>query len=552
MFIVRNALRNIGRSKGRNVLIGIIVLVIAISSCVALSIRQAASKAEKTGLETLKITGQITVNREALFQNTQSGSSKDSGGENIRSKLSAIQNPTLEELKTYAGAASVSGFYYTVSSTVNAGADTLEPVSTSESSSNSDSGSDTSSADSGRRDGPGGAEGSGGGGREIPGGMGTQGDFTLMAYSGEEAMTGFADSTSKITDGTMIDLTASDNACLITDELAALNNLAVGDIVTVANPNKEEETYTLTIAGIYNNATSGSTGRTMRFSTADDPANQIILSTGSLNAMAASSESAAETSTDEDTGVTSTTALRTQTSGTYVFKDTASYEAFPAEAKALGLPDEYTVTSTDVTGYEQSLIPLKNLSRFAGVFLLVVLLIGGIILVVLNIFNVHERKYEVGVLTAIGMKKGKVALQFIAEIFAVTIVSILIGTGIGAAVSLPVANSLLASQITAQESQSTQREQNFGRGGQTGGGEAAPENTAGGGAGQGGGVSPGNFFGRAGSSVVSYVSSVQSATNLTVVLELLGIGVLLTLLSSLVAVVFILRYEPLKILTSRT
>jgi putative ABC transport system ATP-binding protein len=55
MYIIKNALRCIGRSKGRNVLIGIIALVIAISACIGLSIRQAAESAldllESVGLD---------------------------------------------------------------------------------------------------------------------------------------------------------------------------------------------------------------------------------------------------------------------------------------------------------------------------------------------------------------------------------------------------------------------------------------------------------------------------------------------------------------------
>ena len=43
MYILKNALKNISRSLGRNVLIGIIVIVIAASSCVALSIRKSAA-----------------------------------------------------------------------------------------------------------------------------------------------------------------------------------------------------------------------------------------------------------------------------------------------------------------------------------------------------------------------------------------------------------------------------------------------------------------------------------------------------------------------------
>ena len=47
MYIIKNALRCIGRARGRNILIGIIALVIAISACIGLSIRQASESAKE-------------------------------------------------------------------------------------------------------------------------------------------------------------------------------------------------------------------------------------------------------------------------------------------------------------------------------------------------------------------------------------------------------------------------------------------------------------------------------------------------------------------------
>ena len=38
MYIIKNALRCVSRAKGRNVLIGIIALIIAVSACLGLSI----------------------------------------------------------------------------------------------------------------------------------------------------------------------------------------------------------------------------------------------------------------------------------------------------------------------------------------------------------------------------------------------------------------------------------------------------------------------------------------------------------------------------------
>ena len=68
MYIFKNAWKSITRSPGRNIIIGVIVMAIAVSGSIALSIRRAASKAEQEGLEALNITAQITVDRQKMMQ----------------------------------------------------------------------------------------------------------------------------------------------------------------------------------------------------------------------------------------------------------------------------------------------------------------------------------------------------------------------------------------------------------------------------------------------------------------------------------------------------
>lgn len=528
MYIVKNALRNLLRSKGRNILIGLIVLVIAVASCLALSIRQAAVTARESGLENLAVTAQISLDRQAMMQKFQQG-----GGD----MKDAFQNMTalsLEEMQTYAKSQYVKDFTYTLTTSLNAG-EGLEAVDTSGSSDSGDNAQDQQ---------PPNLPDGGMGGRFPLEGMGAQGDFTLVGYSSHSAMTAFVAGTCQVTDGEVFDEAAAEPVCLISDELATLNGLQVGDTLALVNPNDETETVTLTIAGLYHNSAAGAEqgGMMKGFSAASDPANQVYLSYPALKAITDASAAAAVTSTDEETGVTSTTALRAQTAGVYSFADTAAYEAFQADARAMGLSEDYAVTSTDVEAYEQSLLPLQNLSKFAVWFLLVVLLIGGVILIVFHIFNIRERKYEIGVLTAIGMRKSRVALQFLTELFVVTFAFLLLGTAIGGAASVPVTNALLASQISAQETQQSNQQQNFGRpgdmGGGTGGAPAAPPSGGGG------------FFGM-GRQMVNYLSDVSSATDWVVVLQLLGIGLALTLLSACVAVAAVMRYEPLKILSER-
>ncbi|HPS36011.1 MAG TPA: hypothetical protein PK854_12195, partial [Oscillospiraceae bacterium] len=103
------------------------------------------------------------------------------------------------------------------------------------------------------------------------------------------------------------------------------------------------------------------------------------------------------------------------------------------------------------------------------------------------------------------------------------------------------------SQITAQTTQTQNVQNNFGRGGQMpGNGGQIPGN-------MGGNFGNfGDFMRNAGTNVVDYVSSINASIDMTVIAQLLGIGILLTLAASGAAIISIIRYEPLKILTSRT
>ena len=48
-----------------------------------------------------------------------------------------------------------------------------------------------------------------------------------------------------------------------------------------------------------------------------------------------------------------------------------------------------------------------------------------------------------------------------------------------------------------------------------------------------------------------YIAEVNSAMNLTVVFQMIGVGLLLTVIAGAASVLFIMRYDPLKILANR-
>ncbi len=538
MYIIKNALRCIGRSKARNALIGIIVLVIAVSACIGLSIRQASQSAKEETLSGMTVTATISFDRQSMMSDMRPG---ENGGFDRDEFVNMMDNSsalTLDDYQKYAEAKSVQDFYYSATAYFN-GTDDFEAVTTD---------TDETSSEDSFGGGMGGGFGGFGGGMMGRGDI-NNGDFTVIGYSSEAAMTEFIDGIASVTEGTVFEEGTSSYDCIISQELAAYNGTEVGDTVILSNPNSEEETYTLTVVGIY---TDSSANEGFQMMPGSDPANEIYMSYAALNGITEASSDVSETVTDENTGREYETAITENMSATYVFADAKSYERFEDEVRELGLDDSYTVSSQDASAFENSLVPLNTLSTMAGWFLIVILIIGAVILVVMNIFNIRERKYEIGVLMAVGMKKRNIAMQFLTEIFVVTMIAVIIGVGIGAVSAVPVTNALLENQIASTENESKQVEQNMGRGNMPG----APDMPEMGGGGFGGMQPPDsdrfegieNIFGK---EAANYVSEINSAMNLTVVLQMLGIAVLLTVVAGAVSMLFVMRYEPLKILANR-
>ena len=95
-------------------------------------------------------------------------------------------------------------------------------------------------------------------------------------------------------------------------------------------------------------------------------------------------------------------------------------------------------------------------------FLIIILIVGAIILAVINMLNIRDRKYEIGVLRAIGMSKVKLILSLLAELFIVTVIAFIIGIIGGKLLSQPVTNKMLENEIASQQAQTENTRANFG------------------------------------------------------------------------------------------
>jgi putative ABC transport system permease protein len=158
------------------------------------------------------------------------------------------------------------------------------------------------------------------------------------------------------------------------------------------------------------------------------------------------------------------------------------------------------------------------------------------------------------------------------ELLIVAIVGLIIGAAIGSCLSVPVSNKLLDNEIANASSKYEDIGKNFGKSGfnpgnmpgmpgssssksssSNSGEGTSTESSSSEGSTESTNEKKSNVpnFGNFGVAQVNQVESIDAVVDFKVLAELLGIGVLLTLLSSLASMIAIARFSPLKILKER-
>lgn len=137
---------------------------------------------------------------------------------------------------------------------------------------------------------------------------------------------------------------------------------------------------------------------------------------------------------------------------TFYLKDPLLISQFIKDAKKLNLIDSIYKFDANDDAYEQMIGPLKQTSAFCNSLVIISMIIGGIVLVALTILNIKSRKFEMGILLAMGESKLKIIAQLMFEGFIVAIIAF----GVSSSVSLPigqaVANYSLSQQVQNSDS----------------------------------------------------------------------------------------------------
>lgn len=491
MFILKNAMISIMRNKGRNILIGVIILVIASACTITLAINNTASDLINSYESAYDKELTISFDRKSMIKNVDF--SNEETRESMKEKFNNVCSYTIEDVKKYAESDHIKSYYYTYNISLNGN--------------NIQKAESENSSDSKMPSFPGGDNGFGK----------SSYDFTLNGYSSLESMSEFIEGKYEMTEiaDNAWNIAFDGNYVFINEELASYNNLKLNDKITLED--EDGNTYEFEIIGIYKENEEGSSGPSSMFS---NSANTLITNADSLVNIATSNEN-----------------IKSSINPTFIIDDYKNADKIKEEFYKKGLNENYTVETNEEQA-TSGLTSIQNVKSFATTFLIITLVIGGIVLFIINMINIRERKYEIGVLRTIGISKVKLTMQFVSELLIVGFVSLLIGAGTGATMSKSVSNSLLSNEIKSSQTQDEKIKNNFGG---PSSGDFNPSKGM-----------PSMDFSRKGTPNVQAYDSIDAVVSPSVLVELLGIGLTLILISSLSAMISIQRFTPLTILKERS
>lgn len=233
-------------------------------------------------------------------------------------------------------------------------------------------------------------------------------------------------------------------------------------------------------------------------------------------------------------------------SAVYTLSNPEDMDDFVDEVESEIDTDSYSVTSSDEI-YEQMLSPLNNISSIAQNIVILVAIGGAVILTLIVILSIRERRYEIGVLMSLGENRVKIIGQFFMELFMVTVVSLIIASFADNFVENALGNQLLSSSTSTEQTTQTSGQNGRGPGQDTNSSDSNNSDS---------GQKSGAPGGGMGNMVSMATSSTQEIDNLDIkltgtdVAKLGGIALLISFVSTILASIGIIRMKPKDILSS--
>ncbi len=320
--------------------------------------------------------------------------------------------------------------------------------------------------------------------------VGTNNPFLLDSFSNEINV---------LTGGSNTFTGVDNNVVIMSYDLAFDNNLDIGDSITIEDPETVTE-MTFEIIGLYQNDESLTGSISSTSNTLFIPLNDTLTLTGQ--------------SVDDDFEVSS---------ATYFLDDPLNVNYFIESSTNMVPEIENGELSFNDTNYDSITEPIQQVGSFTDIVLIVVVFASVVILTLLIVNTLKDRKYEIGVLLSLGEQKAKISIQYVLELLLIASLAFTISI-----FSANYVSSYLGDEILSMQIENIEEDNSSPIGiGRMGGGLTQV------------------------TSDVDYIEELNVSVSLNDFVITLSIGAGIIIFSSILPSLYITRFQPKKIFSSR-
>ncbi|KFZ26491.1 MAG: FtsX-like permease family protein [Candidatus Izimaplasma bacterium HR2] len=288
---------------------------------------------------------------------------------------------------------------------------------------------------------------------------------------------------------------------IISETLAFQNDLVIGDTLSLINQEGLNETGFI-IVGLFNSEDAfETTGRNIIDNEVFIPLNDAL----SINGQ------------DYTSDFTITTAK-------YYLDDPLNIDLFVEESTFNHEEISSGALTFNDVNYDAITAPLQSVASFSDIVLIAVVVAAVVILTLLIINTLKERKYEIGVLLSLGEDKVKISLQYLIELLLIATVAFTLAIATSNSISGYLGDILIENEVADASTETTDTPRGGGGGGMI---TLTPLGD------------------------VEYIDEIDVSVSFNDFLVTIALGSMIIILSSAIPSLYITRFQPKKILSSR-
>ncbi|EAC4010978.1 TPA: ABC transporter permease [Listeria monocytogenes] len=251
--------------------------------------------------------------------------------------------------------------------------------------------------------------------------------FSVKAVNQTATLNSFKDKTDKIISGKPLTSDDKENTALIEKQLAKKNNLKVGNTFQLTNDKKKKVKFV--VKGIYQS--NQKIEPQLESFQMMLPGNKIYANIkGAKDFLWSGGIEKAE----------------------FNLKDPKEINSFISEAKKLTDVDNGDMFQFDAqnSAYKKMIGPIERVASFSNIIVMITLLAGGLILALIVLLSIRERKFEMGVLLSLGESKTKLMSQFLVEVLIIAALAFSFSCALANPIGQAISNQMLSTEVTKE------------------------------------------------------------------------------------------------------